>query len=46
LAVLQDPQTSGGLLVSVAAEAVPALQAAGFCLVGKVTAGPPRVEVC
>lgn len=46
LAVLQDPQTSGGLLVSVAAEAVPALQAAGFFLVGKVTAGPPRVEIC
>ena len=43
LAVLQDPQTSGGLLVAVPVEAVPPLQAAGFTAIGKVVAGPGRV---
>lgn len=45
LALLQDPQTSGGLLVAVPPEAVPPLQAAGFTVVGKVVAGPACVEV-
>jgi selenide,water dikinase len=45
LALLQDPQTSGGLLVAVPPEAVPPLQAAGFTVVGKVAAGPGCVEV-
>jgi selenide,water dikinase len=45
LAVLQDPQTSGGLLVSVPATAVPHLQAAGFTVIGRVTAGPGCVEI-
>jgi len=45
LVVLQDPQTSGGLLVSVPATAVPQLQAAGFTVIGRVTAGPGCVEI-
>jgi selenide,water dikinase len=44
-AVLQDPQTSGGLLVAVPVEAVPPLQAAGFTAIGKVVAGPGRVDL-
>jgi selenide,water dikinase len=45
LAVLQDPQTSGGLLVAVPAAAVLQLETAGFVVIGRVTAGPGRVEV-
>jgi len=45
LAVLQDPQTSGGLLVAVSAAVVPHLQSVGFTVIGRVTAGPGRVEV-
>ena len=45
LAVLQDPQTSGGLLAAVSPASVPALEAAGFASIGRVTAGPARVVV-
>lgn len=45
LALLQDPQTSGGLLVSVSPGEVPALLAAGYARVGRVTAGPAQVRV-
>jgi selenide,water dikinase len=51
-AILTDPQTSGGLLVACAPDAVDAVletfRAEGFggaAVVGKVTAGPPRVNV-
>ncbi len=40
-----DPQTSGGLLASVAPDAVEALTAAGFWTVGDVTAGDPVVNL-
>lgn len=40
LGPLLDPQTSGGLLASVAAGAVPAMQQAGFTRVGQVTDNP------
>jgi selenide,water dikinase len=42
-ALLQDPQTSGGLLVSAPPAAVPALRAAGFTAIGRVVAGPATV---
>lgn len=45
LAVLQDPQTSGGLLVAVSAATVPQLQTAGFTVIGRVIAGPGQVEI-
>ncbi len=40
-ALLQDPQTSGGLLAAVAPADVPALCAAGYVPVGTVTAAAP-----
>jgi selenide,water dikinase len=50
--LLTDPQTSGGLLVSCAAEAAPEVLAQfardGFecaAVIGELTAGPPRVHV-
>lgn len=45
LALLQDPQTSGGLLAAVPPALAPQLQSAGFMAVGKVAAGPGRVEI-
>lgn len=45
LALLQDPQTSGGLLAAVSAADVDGLQRAGFHLVGSVHAGGPAVTV-
>jgi selenide, water dikinase len=36
--VLSDPQTNGGLLVSVRAETAPRLERAGFVVIGRVTA--------
>ena len=45
MALLQDPQTSGGLLVAVHADAVPALLQAGYARVGRVSAGPAQVRV-
>jgi len=45
LALLQDPQTSGGLLASVAPETMPALAAAGWSRIGEVTVGPGEVLV-
>ena len=51
-ALLTDPQTSGGLLVSVAAEAAPAvlgrIRAAGYpraAIVGRVDSGAPGITV-
>jgi selenide,water dikinase len=51
-ALLTDPQTSGGLLVACAAEAVPEVLAifraegfAGAAEIGEVTAGPARIVV-
>ena len=51
-ALLTDPQTSGGLLVSCAPEALPAVMAvfqrhgfAGAAAVGRVEAGPARVAL-
>jgi len=50
--LLTDPQTSGGLLVACAAEAVPqvldAFKAKGFaqaCVIGKLSAGTPKLTV-
>ncbi|MBS0332005.1 MAG: selenide, water dikinase SelD [Proteobacteria bacterium] len=50
--LLTDPQTSGGLLIAVAAEAadefLAAVRAAGFydaAIVGRMTEGPPRIAV-
>ncbi len=49
--LLTDPQTSGGLLIAVAGDEVPGLEAfaringAGFDIVGRVVEGPPRVRV-
>ncbi|HEY0599208.1 selenide, water dikinase SelD [Brevundimonas sp.] len=49
--LLTDPQTSGGLLIAVAADGVRDLQAfaringSGFDIVGRVVEGPPRVRV-
>ena len=40
-----DPQTSGGLLASVASSAVPALESQGFQRVGRVEAGPAGVHL-
>jgi selenide,water dikinase len=40
-----DPQTSGGLLAAVSAEAVEPLQAAGFTVVGSVEAGSAGVTL-
>jgi selenide,water dikinase len=42
-ALCHDPQTSGGLLAAVEADAVPELAAAGFWSVGTIEAGEPRV---
>ncbi len=51
-ALLTDPQTSGGLLVACAPDAVDAVLAVfhheGFAeaaVIGNVTAGPPRIVV-
>lgn len=51
--LLTDPQTSGGLLVSVATEgaeqALAMIRAAGFAdarMIGEILAGPPRAEIC
>jgi selenide,water dikinase len=50
--LLSDPQTSGGLLVACAPEAVPQVleifKAEGFapaCVIGKLSAGAPRLTV-
>ena len=40
-----DPQTSGGLLASVTSAVVPAVEAAGFAVVGRVEAGPAGVHL-
>jgi selenide,water dikinase len=40
-----DPQTSGGLLAAVAPTVVPATEAAGFVVVGRVEAGPAGVHL-
>jgi selenide,water dikinase len=45
LALLQDPQTSGGLLAAVAPGDVAALQRAGFERIGSVSEGEPAVTV-
>ena len=45
LALLQDPQTSGGLLAAVAPQDVAALQRAGFQRVGNVLEGEPAVTL-
>lgn len=45
LAILQDPQTSGGLLAAVPRESVAALEAAGFKRIGAVRAGSGEVRV-
>jgi selenide,water dikinase len=45
LALLQDPQTSGGLLAAVDPADVAALQRAGFDVIGSVRAGEPVVTV-
>ncbi len=42
-AIAFDPQTSGGLLATVDAAAVPDLAAAGFVPIGEVVGGPARV---
>lgn len=44
-ALAYDPQTSGGLLAAVAADAVDPLRAAGFVPIGTVEAGPPEVAL-
>jgi len=44
-ALAVDPQTSGGLLASVAPDAAAALVADGWWEVGSVVAGAPRVEL-
>lgn len=44
-ALAYDPQTSGGLLASVDAEAVDALTSAGFTRIGTIEAGPAGVEL-
>jgi selenide,water dikinase len=45
VALAYDPQTSGGLLASVAPSAVDALAGAGFVVVGEVLAGPAGVTL-
>ncbi len=40
-----DPQTSGGLLAAVTADAVAAIEAAGFWPIGRVESGPPGVRI-
>jgi selenide,water dikinase len=45
LALLQDPQTSGGLLAAVAPQHVEALQRDGFHRIGRVEAGAPAVTL-
>ena len=45
VALAYDPQTSGGLLASVAPSAVGALAATGFVAVGTVEAGPAGVAL-
>ncbi len=42
-AIAFDPQTSGGLLATVAPDAVPALAHRGFVPIGEVAGGPARV---
>lgn len=44
-ALLRDPQTSGGLLASVAPDAVAQLEASGFTRIGEVRAGRAGVMV-
>jgi len=44
-AIAFDPQTSGGLLAAVDSTDVPALEAAGFVVVGSVEAGTPAVSL-
>ena len=44
-ALAYDPQTSGGLLASVAAESVEALTGAGFVAIGSVGPGAAAVEL-
>ena len=44
-ALLDDPQTSGGLLAAVAPESVAALLAAGYAEIGEVVAGQAAVAV-
>jgi selenide,water dikinase len=44
-ALAYDPQTSGGLMASVAPGDVPALEHAGFAVVGGVMAGSPGVTL-
>ncbi len=45
LAVLEDPQTSGGLLAAVPQDSVATLGARGFVEIGSVLAGPGSVRV-
>lgn len=45
-AAVLDPQTSGGLLASVAPHAAPILLDAGWWEIGAVEAGPASVRVC
>jgi len=44
-ALLEDPQTSGGLLAAVDPECVGTLEAAGFVRIGEVHAGDPGIAV-
>lgn len=44
-ALLQDPQTSGGLLAAVDPGIVPQLEASGFTRIGEVLSGPAGVTV-
>lgn len=44
-AILQDPQTSGGLLAAVDASTAAALETAGWARIGEVTAGSGEVRV-
>ena len=43
LALLCDPQTSGGLIAAVGSDAVPELVAAGFAVIGEVRDGEERL---
>jgi selenide,water dikinase len=44
-AIAYDPQTSGGLLAAVAANAASPLESAGFAVIGEVVEGPAAVEL-